>query len=207
MVFEGEPNDKQRDLFDFLSNGLRQYSHLSQIALENTRHAAVAIVIREYRNCIDVLFIKRATVAGDPWSGHMAFPGGHFEPLDRSMLDTAIRETLEETGVQLTTDQCIGRLPDQQPANRGNRRRIVVTPFVFGIRTNPRIHCNHEVEECVWGSLDQLKSGTLRTIRNLEFNQSAMSFEGHLLGDRHFVWGLTHRILDSLLSVLPINPN
>ncbi|HBF63055.1 MAG TPA: CoA pyrophosphatase, partial [Gammaproteobacteria bacterium] len=30
----------------------------------------------------DILFIKRAEKVGDPWSGHMAFPGGHRERED-----------------------------------------------------------------------------------------------------------------------------
>ena len=42
----------------------------------STRQAAVAIVMREHTDGPQLLFIKRADKEGDPWSGHMAFPGG-----------------------------------------------------------------------------------------------------------------------------------
>src|SRR5215467_6106120 len=68
------------------------------------REAAVAIILRASARgprSTDVLFIRRAEKSGDPWSGHMAFPGGHRDPEDRTLLDASIRETDEEIGVQL----------------------------------------------------------------------------------------------------------
>ena len=75
----------------------------------STRQAAVAIILRERvregvrsgTNVTDLLFIRRAEKNGDPWSGHMAFPGGHIESSDTSLLDAAIRETREEIGLDL----------------------------------------------------------------------------------------------------------
>ncbi|HET6451474.1 MAG TPA: NUDIX domain-containing protein, partial [Spirochaetia bacterium] len=40
-----------------------------------------------------VLIIKRAERPGDPWSGHLALPGGHAEPGDPSLLAAALRVT------------------------------------------------------------------------------------------------------------------
>src|SRR4249920_2600283 len=64
----------------------------------STRQAAVAIILRERlregdragTNVTDLLFIRRAEKSGDPWSGHMAFPGGHIELSDGSLLDAAV---------------------------------------------------------------------------------------------------------------------
>ena len=54
------------------------------------REAAVAVILREVsRLAAEVLFIKRAEKAGDPWSGHMAFPGGHRDAEDRSQIGRA----------------------------------------------------------------------------------------------------------------------
>ena len=50
---------------------------------------------REYR----LLYIKRARRSGDPWSGHVSFPGGRGEPGDANVFATAGRELLEETGL------------------------------------------------------------------------------------------------------------
>ncbi|MEZ5557393.1 MAG: hypothetical protein R3E86_02440, partial [Pseudomonadales bacterium] len=53
---------------------------------DNTRQAAVAVILREVPAAGDcqteILFIQRAQKDGDPWSGHMAFPGGHLDPTD-----------------------------------------------------------------------------------------------------------------------------
>ena len=55
--------------------------------------AAVAAILRQAPSGLEVLFIKRAERDGDPWSGHMAFPGGRREPHDSDLYSTALRET------------------------------------------------------------------------------------------------------------------
>ena len=67
------------------------------------RRAAVALVLRGPGDAsgdgaegpIELLFVKRAEWEGDPWSGHVAFPGGRHEPQDETLWDTAARETHE----------------------------------------------------------------------------------------------------------------
>src|SRR5262245_28580055 len=63
-------------------------------------HASVALIVRG-RADLGVLLIKRAKREGDPWSGHMALPGGRRDPKDASLIETAAREAREETGVDL----------------------------------------------------------------------------------------------------------
>jgi 8-oxo-dGTP pyrophosphatase MutT (NUDIX family) len=70
-----------------------------------------------------VLFIKRATRKGDLWSGHVALPGGNLDPVDKSDEATAIRETVEEVGLDLTTDAIsVGRLPVRISMNPGSNK-------------------------------------------------------------------------------------
>jgi len=73
-----------------------------------TRRAAVfaLLVPREHTN---LLLIRRAD-RGDPWSNHLAFPGGHLEPTDSSALAAAYRETEEETGIPPDAITCLGEL-------------------------------------------------------------------------------------------------
>src|SRR5689334_17901368 len=59
------------------------------------RRAAVALVLRVVSGRLELLFVKRAEYAGDPWSGQVAFPGGRQEPVDETLWDTAVRETRE----------------------------------------------------------------------------------------------------------------
>src|SRR5688572_27389789 len=75
--------------------------------------AAVAIIIAPDPDAI--LLIRRAERAGDPWSGHMALPGGRREPGDLDLLATAIRETSEEVGIRLGSEQLVGTLEDVVP--------------------------------------------------------------------------------------------
>ena len=63
----------------------------------------------------EVLFIKRAARVGDRWTGHIALPGGKREPDDSSDLATSSRETREEIGLNLNSEDCllIGNLPER----------------------------------------------------------------------------------------------
>ena len=109
------------------------------------RQAAVAVVLREGRDEADMLFIKRAVKAGDPWSGHMAFPGGHRDPRDATLRDAAIRETAEEIGLDISAAAVLGELPRQRPMSV--RRNMLVAPFVFEIAGDPSFRLNHEVRQ------------------------------------------------------------
>nr|CAG4713783.1 unnamed protein product [Naegleria fowleri] len=80
---------------------------------------------------LEVLFMKRVERNGDVWSGHVCFPGGKFEEnVDKNLYDTAVRETCEEIGVNLSGDsfnvKYIGRADDHLA--QGN---LPVSCFVF----------------------------------------------------------------------------
>ncbi len=78
-----------------ISNAL--YSTTAKRAPEGGRIAAVAMVFSpRLDGAMELLMIRRASAPDDPWSGHMAFPGGHQDPEDDTPLDTALRETQEE---------------------------------------------------------------------------------------------------------------
>src|SRR5512147_1311947 len=81
------------------------------IEAETGRQAAVAILLAERDGDAHALLIQRAERPGDPWSGHMAFPGGHREPHEHDLFLTAARETFEEVGIDLHRQaEAIGRL-------------------------------------------------------------------------------------------------
>ena len=95
------------------------------------RRAAVALILQvREAAAVELLMIKRATYEGDPWSGHVALPGGRQEPGDSSLEETAVRETREETAVDLArAGRILGRLDDLQPLTRVTPR-FVITPVV-----------------------------------------------------------------------------
>lgn len=63
----------------------------------------------------EILFIKRAARSGDRWTSHVALPGGKQDAEDADDKATAIRETMEEVGIDLNDERAIfgGNLPQR----------------------------------------------------------------------------------------------
>lgn len=164
--------------------------------------AAVAIVLRESDVGAEALFIRRAEDPRDPWSGHIAFPGGRADPEDRGdLLVTAMRETSEEIGLSLHGAERIGRLPDLPAIARGRRVGLTISPFVFAIEGSPTLVPNVEVAETIWAPIEPFLAGTERTLHPYVFEGKPMKLPAHRLGER-VVWGLTYQMLEVFLSIV-----
>ena len=163
------------------------------------KQAAVSLVVRA-RDELDILLIKRAESPRDPWSGHMAFPGGRWEPTDPSLLETAKRETLEETGVDLArTGTHLGRLGALSPSSV-RIPPLTISSFVFGVPhdTEAEIASRAEVERVLWVPISDLVHADTRSTIELDFTDEVRTFPSFLVEGEH-VWGLTHRILERFL--------
>lgn len=172
----------------------------------DVRHAAVAVVLRPHPaigNATEILFIKRAERDGDPWSGHMAFPGGHVEPDDESQQAAASRETMEEIGLNLQPARYLGSFDYQTAMPRSDRRDMVVTPHVWALEEiDPAFRPNYEVDEVVWASLPELLSGELHGKQPWQVSGQSMHFDGYTLKTGHFVWGLTYKMLKTFFAIV-----
>ncbi|MCE2901523.1 MAG: NUDIX hydrolase [Gemmatimonas sp.] len=164
------------------------------------RLAAVAAILRVVDEEPELLFIKRAEHAGDPWSGHMAFPGGRLEPGDASLEMTAVRETFEELALDLTHGQMIGRLDDLAPRSPV-LPPIVIRPFVALVPPNVTFVPNAEVAATYWVPLSVLRHEGTRAEHEMMIDGVHARFPGFRV-DAHIVWGLTERIVRQLLSLL-----
>ena len=173
---------------------------------EKTRQAAVAIILREApmdsAEQTEVLFIQRAERPGDPWSGQMAFPGGHREDSDSSLKAAAMRETNEEIGLSLANADYLGALNHQQAQPRGRVLNMLIAPHVFVTEDTPNFTPNREVAEVVWAPLPTLASNTLHDTETLKMAGKPIIFNGYRLRGGHFVWGLTYRILKSFFTAV-----
>lgn len=163
--------------------------------------AAVALVLRPgERGEIEMLLIKRADFAGDPWSGHVALPGGRREPADVSLEQTAVRETWEETSIDIARDgRILGALDEVSPRTP-MARRLIVRPYVAAVVPDVTIVESPEVAAAFWVPLSALRS-------EAAWISAEVSAHGHLLtvpafahGD-YLVWGLTERILRTFLDL------
>lgn len=166
------------------------------------RTAAVAVVFRQGLNGVEVLFIRRAERDGDPWSGQIAFPGGHVEPQDVSLRAAAQRETLEETGLSLEKVEFLGQMAPQQTSRRKASLNVCVVPHAFVIADDPELLPNHEVEEVIWVLLEGMSDESAWQRTELSWEGRIMSVEGLYLTEGYFVWGLTFRIIRTLLAEL-----
>jgi 8-oxo-dGTP pyrophosphatase MutT (NUDIX family) len=159
------------------------------------RFAAVSMVIRE-RQSPSVLLIKRAEREGDPWSGQIAFPGGKMQAQDRTAKDTAIRETLEEVGFDLNRS---GGFLGYGPVTTTHTGTMDVVPSVFELKEGVQISSNEEVASYRWVALKDLLSPASRSSFRLNFQGNAVQMPAYAVGD-YVVWGLTYRILNSVLG-------
>lgn len=165
--------------------------------------ASVALVLREGAGSAEVLLIERATREGDPWSGHMAFPGGRLEPEDPSTRSAAARETFEEVGVDLSGAEYLGRLDDRL-GNPRISRHLVISAHAFHLTQSQRIVLDeNEVRTAFWFPISSLHEEA-RRVEHVIPQMPDVRFPGLLVGlpDRHVVWGLTFRILDHLFEVI-----
>lgn len=170
---------------------------------EENLQAAVSVVLRG-TEMLEILLIKRARMEGDPWSGHMALPGGRRDEDDPDLLHTAIRETREEVSISLEESGSIhlGRLDEVGPL--GNRLpSLSIHPFVFGVSAGTRGEPDpREVDRLHWVPVDRLRDPAHRDTVEMVLHDEVREFPCFRV-DGEAVWGLTHRILTQFLEVSP----
>ena len=163
--------------------------------------AAVAVILHDGDDGLEALFIHRAIRAADTWSGQIAFPGGRRDPGDADLLATAIRETMEEIGVDLSGAEQLGVLDDLYPRTPV-LPPVVVRPFVFALTTRPTIVVSVEVQDAFWVSFRALQApGAASTITVDHPGIPRRVLPAYTVG-KHTIWGMSERVLTSLISLV-----
>jgi 8-oxo-dGTP pyrophosphatase MutT (NUDIX family) len=164
--------------------------------------AAVAMILAQGNDDLDVCFIRRAERAGDPWSGQVAFPGGRAGPSDRDASAVARRETFEEIGLLLQTEHLVGPLP-VRPIER--QELNLLSPFVYyvgtGAQATARVRERHEVASVFWVPLHHLFNEEAATELEYPLAGKGTRFPGIRYGE-HVIWGLTLRVLESFAEIM-----
>ena len=166
-----------------------------------TIHAAVVLLLsRASDGSVEILFIKRADREGDPWSGHIAFPGGRPEARDGSLLAVALREAWEEVGIDVRSGgRVLGRLPTVEPLS-ARLPPIDVTPFVAlapegaVVRPDPG-----EVRESFWIALSSLQGAGLSEVVRHVIRGERREWRAYP-SPAGPIWGITERILTGFLA-------
>lgn len=178
--------------------------HQPQIAERGpgVTEASVALILAGSGADLSLCAIRRAEHPLDPWSGHMALPGGRVDPGDPHSRAAAERETLEEVGLALEDAHWIGALSEMQVRLGGSDRRMVLSPFVYDLGEELLPFApNHEVAEVFWIPLAHLWDPN--NMSRLEWERQgtrllypAIRYQGHS------IWGITFRVLTLFSDVL-----
>jgi len=162
--------------------------------------AAVMMILTYGIDGVSLLFIKRPENDKDPFSGHMAFPGGKRKQSDESRLETAMRETYEEIGVDLNgIARVLGTLDDINP-NNPRANHYIVTPYLCYLHEEVEFKPDaHEVEEVLWVPIEHLRDDNNRMVRPRERDGKQIEDYVYNYG-QYIIWGMTGRIVNQFLS-------
>jgi 8-oxo-dGTP pyrophosphatase MutT (NUDIX family) len=144
---------------------------------------------------LEILFVKRAERSSDPWSGQTALPGGKRNPEDENLKETVIRETFEETGINLL-ENCIF-LGVMDPLRSIKRPEMKIIPFIFLQKKKQKIELNEELTGYFWIKLVEL------TRKKSVFKYKLKDHPAYIIKSQ-VIWGLTRKIVDNLLSIFKI---
>lgn len=161
---------------------------------EQGANAAIVLLLRAAGEDFEVLLVKRVENPTDHWSGQVALPGGKRDENDEALKQTIIRETREETSVDLLRD-C--RFLGVMPASTSAGRRVKVLPFVVFLEREVSIGLEKGIGGFAWVRLGDIGKG--RGTARFSFGKVPA-----FLVDGYVVWGLTYRILDDFIRVLEL---
>lgn len=157
--------------------------------------AAVALLLRPDEGAWSLLLVRRAERPGDPWSGHAALPGGFRQPRDADDRATAVRETREEVGIDLSTrGEWLGALEAVRP--RRSPVPLIVAPHIFAVHPYTEARPNAEIAEARWVPLDDLLHPGARTTRRWGMDEVPA-----LCCHNLEIWGMTLRILEAFFRL------
>ena len=186
------------DVLDKLLLGLQERAP-KLISDTSKGAAAVAAVFRKTGSGAEVLFIHRTEREGDPWSGHVGFPGGRVDENDADCRTTAERETLEELNLDLQETDFAGQLDDIT----GVTIPVCVSGFVYVATGIPVLVPNQEVRDAFWFNLGRLAEPSRQVERTFEIRGEARPYPGIELdlAGKPVLWGLTYRFVLQILDL------
>lgn len=164
--------------------------------------AAVAALLRRSEAGPEVLLMVRAERADDRWSGQVSLPGGKAERSDERLIHTAMRETSEELGLDLSTRaRPLCRLNGLQARARGGPVGLFITPFVFVTDDPGPLRLGPEASDAFWLPLEPVARGERDHRYRLERPGGSLLLPAWRHESR-VIWGLTHHILGQLIRLI-----
>ena len=162
----------------------------------NSRQSAVLITLFPENGNINTLLIKRATYDG-AHSGQISFPGGKYEEIDGNLIQTALRETEEEVGINSKKVEVLGTLtPLFIPVSN-----MHVLPVVGLLTENPELHLDaHEVEYTISVPICHLKNPANHKQKTIVIREHSI-VAPYFKVDSEDVWGATAMIIAEFIEM------
>jgi 8-oxo-dGTP pyrophosphatase MutT (NUDIX family) len=162
------------------------------------RHASVGIIVAGAKENPSICFIRRSKWESDPWSEHIAFPGGS-RSADEDAVQTLRRELQEEIGWVIEEHRRPTPLPQLRIRLAGRERLMLLDAFVYRVEGEPPVlKCGPEVASAFWIPVSELWN-----TKNLDYH--ALGDNGETLvypairTSHGIIFGITLRVL-TLLS-------
>lgn len=174
----------------------------ARVSEPGLERAAVALILREARGGLELLFIRRAEQDGDPWSGHIGFPGGRAEPREDDLSATAERETAEEIGLDLGRNaERLGVLDELRAMARMRPLNLTIAPFVYRLQGPADLALSPEVRSVHWVPLDEIRGARWLSTMESVYQGTTLQFPC-LRFDGLVIWGLTFRMFVNFRELL-----
>ena len=174
----------------------KEFQGKNQIGIPS---AAVAMILKKSskNNDLEALVVKRKAIEHDPWSGHIALPGGRAHSGDTNSLLTARREVFEETSIDLGSCEVMGTLDEVVPGNV----MIRVTPFVALAPDPVQVRLNEsELTEYFWIPLSFFRDRRNLSMYAIERFGKKAEVPSYLYLGKHVIWGMTLKIIEDFLA-------
>ena len=119
-------------------------------------HASVCVLVAQPDPTPAICLVRRAQWADDPWSGHIALPGGSRAG-NETPAETVRREVMEEIGVSIAGSEELTALPALSIRLAGRERTLLLDSFVYRITGPvPALRCGAEIESAFWAPITEL---------------------------------------------------
>jgi 8-oxo-dGTP pyrophosphatase MutT (NUDIX family) len=183
---------------------LAHHQPLAPPSFETSAQAAVSLLLQSRAEGLYLLFIHRAHHPRDPWSGHMAFPGGRKNPEDADLCITIHREVKEEVGIDLASQgEYLGRMAELQAMSRGRLVNMTVTPFIYLIAPEAELQPNPaEVQDTIWVPMEFILQDVAESLVYQPITDDISIEVPALLYGGKTIWGMTYRMLREFLELI-----
>ena len=162
--------------------------------LSDGKNKLASVLIIIYGDKPEILMTKKP-ITLTQHGGEISFPGGKISEIDDDLLDTALRETKEETGLKILRDNVIGQLKQVTTLNSG----FTIIPFVCMLDSIGRLVPNSEVDSFLHIPLLPF----LETLESdLDPKHNSIQEMYTYTFEKNLIWGASARVLKQLTDIL-----